>query len=294
MEYRLSPQNVFPAAILDVLVVYMSLLYPSSASPHEAVDASRVVFAGDSAGGVLLLCVLQILLHAVSHTPIHFHEHSITTPLPKPAGIAVLSLPGDFVHSLPSFEGNRAHDLFLEVPWHQADYPSCPLWPASPPRPDIYCPTMSFLHPLVTLALVKSWAGAPSMWLASGEEVFADGAKAVARRAARDSINVTWTEYEAMPHCFPSVPGLTKSKQSLVLMERWASFCKDCANGAFSDGPRAMASKVSFPDAKEQATELETIADLSLEIIESRIKAKVHSLDQEFRQQLSQVTQPKL
>ena len=231
VKYRLSPQHVFPAAILDVLVAYLSLLYPSPSSPHGPVDASRIVFAGDSAGGVLLLCVIQILLHTASHEPILFHSHSVSLPIPAPAGIAVLSLPGDFSQSLPSYETHRVNDLFLEVPWYHLDYPSCPIWPTNPPRPDVYCPSSSFLHPLVSLALAKDWAGTPPIWLASGEELFADGAKAVARRAALQGVDVTWTQFQAMPHCFPTVPGLNQTAQARLLMKKWGKFCRECVEG---------------------------------------------------------------
>lgn len=184
VEYRLSPQNTFLAAVLDVLVAYLSLLYPSPSSAHGPVDPAPIVFAGDSAGGVLIFSVLQIIRTIRSHGPMRFHAQTIALPIPAPSGVAVLSLTGDLLHSLPTFEATRVHDIFLEVPWYHTDYPPCPLWPTNPPRPDVYCSTNAFLHPLVTIALAKSWAGAPPIWLASGEELFTDGAKAVARRAA--------------------------------------------------------------------------------------------------------------
>ncbi|KAL9633075.1 MAG: hypothetical protein Q9164_004917 [Protoblastenia rupestris] len=294
IEYRLSPQNVFPAAILDVLVAYLSLLYPSPSSAHGPVDPSRIVFAGDSAGGVLLFCVLQFLLQTVSHAPILFHSRTVSFPIQAPSGIAVLSLPGDLSQSLPSYEVNRVNDLFLEVPWYHPDYPSCPIWPANPPRPDIYCPMSSFLHPLVTLALAKFWAGTPPIWLASGEELFADGAKAVARRAALQDVNVTWTQFEAMPHCFPTVPGLIHSRQARVLMEKWANFCRECVDGELIGRQRVKASKVGFKDAREQPMDLENPGDPSFKDIERMIEAKVRLVDKVFKQELCRGVQSKL
>jgi len=258
------------------------------------VDPSRIVFAGDSAGGVLLFCVIQVLLHMVSHGPLLFHSHTIPLPIPVPSGIAVLSLVGDFLHSLPSFEANRVHDIFLEVPWYHLDYPSCPIWPASPPRPDIYCPTASCLHPLVTLALVKSWVGAPPIWLASGEELFADGAKAVARRAALQDVDITWTQFDAMPHCFPMVPGLTHSRQARMLMEKWATFCRECVDGSIVGRKRVKASRVGFKDAREQHVDLEDPRDPSLHDSELMIKAKVQVVDKVFKEELCLGVHPKL
>ncbi|KAL8815811.1 MAG: hypothetical protein Q9223_005090 [Gallowayella weberi] len=292
--YRLSPQNVFPAALLDVLIAYLSLLYPPPSSDRRPVDPSRVVFAGDSSGGVLLFGVLQVLLKAASTRPMRFHSHQIPFPIPKPSGIAILSLQGDPLHSLPSREVNRMHDLFLDIPWHHRDYPSCSIWPASPPRPEIYCPTRSFLHPLVSLALAKSWKSAPPIWLASGEELFTDGAKTVARRAALQDVNVTWVQFEAMPHCFPAVPGLTNSSQARILMEKWATFCQLCVKGELAGQPKVKASKVGFKDAVEQPIFLESPDDLRFEEIERRIKAKVDLVEQVFREELLNEIPPKL
>lgn len=294
VEYRLSPQNVFPAALLDVLVAYLSLLYPSPHSAHEPVDPARIVFAGDSSGGVLLLGVVQILLHAAWHDPLLFHSRTVSFPIPAPSGVAVLSLPGDFMHGLPSSEANRVHDIFLETPWFHVDYPSCSIWPPNPPRPEVYCPTMSYLHPLVTLAFAKSWAGTPPIWLASGEELFADGAKAVARRAALQGANVTWTQFEAMPHCFPTLPGLTHSRQARVLMEKWAAFCRDCIDGAIVGRERVKASKVIFKDVTEQPVQLEDPRDPSFDDIERMITAKVQLIDKTFKEELRHAIQSKL
>ena len=292
--YRLSPQNTFPAAILDVLVAYLSLLYPSQSSAHAPVDPAQIVFAGDSAGGVLLFCVIQFILHTASHAPIRFHSHTISFPIPAPSGIAILSLAGDLSQSLPSYNTNRVNDLFLDVPWYHPDYPSCPIWPANPPRPDVYCPMRSFLHPLVTLALVKSWAGTPPIWLAGGEELFLDGAKAVARKAASQDVNVTWTQFEAMPHCFPIIPGLTHSRQAQMLMEKWATFCRECVNGGLIGRPKVTASRVGFKDIKEQPIELEHGGDPSFEDIERMVKARVQLVDRVFEQELCHRIEPKL
>ena len=47
IRYRLAPQNPFPAALLDALVSYLTLLYPPPNAFHESVDAKHIVFAGD-------------------------------------------------------------------------------------------------------------------------------------------------------------------------------------------------------------------------------------------------------
>lgn len=71
IAYRLAPQNPFPAAILDVLMVWMNLVYPPKSARHSAVPPKSVVFAGDSAGGGLCLAVVQSILRMYA---IHGHE----------------------------------------------------------------------------------------------------------------------------------------------------------------------------------------------------------------------------
>ncbi len=51
LEYRLAPENPFPAAVDDMLAAYRFLL-------AQGVPAGRVAFAGDSAGGGLLVAVM--------------------------------------------------------------------------------------------------------------------------------------------------------------------------------------------------------------------------------------------
>ncbi len=47
VRYRLSPQGVFPGALLDAFVSYLTLLYPPPDAFHEAVKPEHVVIAGD-------------------------------------------------------------------------------------------------------------------------------------------------------------------------------------------------------------------------------------------------------
>lgn len=47
VRYRLAPQHPFPAALIDALQSYLTLLYPPLGAFHEAVKPEHVVFSGD-------------------------------------------------------------------------------------------------------------------------------------------------------------------------------------------------------------------------------------------------------
>lgn len=62
VAYSLAPQRPFPAALQDLLLVWLNLLYPADGARHKAVSPDKVVFAGDSAGGNLVLAMVQTML----------------------------------------------------------------------------------------------------------------------------------------------------------------------------------------------------------------------------------------
>ena len=51
-----------------------------------------------------------------------------------------------------------------------------------------------------------------------------DEGKHVARKAARQGVNVVWEQWEAMPHCFALI--LLWSPMSKRALRDWADFCK--------------------------------------------------------------------
>ena len=50
VQYRLAPQDEFPAALVDAVLAYKYLIDPPEGALHKPVDPSRIVIAGDSAG----------------------------------------------------------------------------------------------------------------------------------------------------------------------------------------------------------------------------------------------------
>ncbi|KAI9663300.1 MAG: hypothetical protein M1831_002584 [Alyxoria varia] len=200
VRYRLAPQDPFPAALMDALVAYLGLTYPprsaSSSSSAEveaggvrermgegeggrscnvgrgaerewdAVDPSRIVFAGDSAGGNLCMALLQLLMHLQrtyggldgnndksSHSPtfLRFNNHRILLPLPLPAGVALFSPWLDLTRSLPSTREN-AHWDYLPPPASS----SSPSSASSNPVTTTAASTNSTTRPTTTATTVAS------------------------------------------------------------------------------------------------------------------------------------------
>lgn len=124
VRYRLAPQNPFPAALLDALVSYFTLLYPPAGSYHEPVDPKHIVFAGDSAGGNLSLVLLQTLLE-FRRQGLKIHWNGSEREVPLPAGVSTCSAWADITHSSPSCETNKLFD-YLPPPSANPDGYSFP------------------------------------------------------------------------------------------------------------------------------------------------------------------------
>ena len=233
--YRLAPQNPFPAALLDVLTAYLSLLYPPDGSYHEPVDPSNIVFAGDSAGASLCLSLIQVILAARrqqgTEIPIvRFHGRHVE--LKMPSGLSFLSLSPDQTLSPPSWSADVSSDIFPDTLLAlDPRYPTCELWPAEPPRGNLYCEVSMLDHPLVSPLTARDWVGCPPIWIAiGGRERLIDSARFVAQNAARQGVTVVWEEYEAMPHIWPLL--FPTWPQTLRCWENWARACSSFASGA--------------------------------------------------------------
>ncbi|KAH9871677.1 hypothetical protein J1614_005932 [Plenodomus biglobosus] len=233
VRYRLSPQNPFPAALLDCLTAYLSLLYPPPGSPHPAIPASEIVFAGDSAGGTCCTALLQLLLHLHrSSTPSTppttlFHNQRVTVPLP--AGVALTSPWLDITRSLPSLHTNAPFDYLPPPTLIPRSFPPCPAWPATPPRADLYAHDSALLHPLVSPLAAHDWAASPPVFISVGEEMLRDEAAVLAARCVSQGVAVRWREFEAMPHCFAMLLAFLKTAD--VHYEELAGFCREVVQG---------------------------------------------------------------
>lgn len=166
-EYRLAPEHTFPAALDDSVKAYRWLL-------DQGISSSKIVFAGDSAGGGLCLATLLAL-----------RDQS----LPLPSAAAVLSPWTDLTCSGESYRSNARKCLSPEGTWtafskhYVGDY--------DPKLPWI-SPLYGDLHDLPPLLIY-----------AGGDEILRDDSLFLAEKAQKAGVNVTLRVGDGLFHCFP-------------------------------------------------------------------------------------------
>lgn len=261
VRYRLAPQNPFPAALLDALISYLTLLYPPAGSLHAPVSPQHIVFAGDSAGGNLSLVLLQTILE-LNRQGLSITWNGAARELPIPAGVATCSPWTDITHSSPSCTTNQKFDYLpsLADQHGQTRYPPDAVWPASPPRRNLYAADAVLCHALVSPLAAGSWAGSPPLFVETGEELLADEARHVAAKAAQQGVTVVYEEYARMPHCFAMV--LEALPASRMFFASWARFIRTCVErpGELKTEAKVVAAK-TLEERSLVVTELSTLAD---------------------------------
>ncbi|CAB4492093.1 hypothetical protein RhiirA1_521040 [Rhizophagus irregularis] len=103
INYRLAPQNQFPAALQDTLAAYLYLLNPLKDAGFEPLNPKNIVIAGDSSGGGLSLA-LGLAIRDVCDAS-----------LPSCAGIIGLSPWVDLTVSTPSILDDECADYIPNV-----------------------------------------------------------------------------------------------------------------------------------------------------------------------------------
>lgn len=209
LAYRLSPQNVFPAALLDLAVAYLSLLYPDPQSGLVAISPSKICICGDSSGGNIALAFSQLILHLQRRNiskQAHVRWRGVDVILPCPASIVVHSAYLDLTRSLPSESKNLGLDIIptpKQAPMPSSTYIQDSIWPAEPARHHVYAQTELLTNPLVSPVTATDWRDCPSKILfIVGQECLLDGNIVVAQRMAAQGVHVRFDLYEGMPHDF--------------------------------------------------------------------------------------------
>lgn len=167
VDYRLAPENPFPAALDDGLAAYRELL-------ENGADPRDLVLAGDSAGGGLVLATLLAAREA---------------GLPQPAAAALFSPWTDLTLSGASIHGKRDADpIFTE-----ADLQA---------YADLYLGGGDPKQPLAS-PLFADLTGLPPLLIQVGaNELVLDDSVRLAGRAGADDVEVTLEIGSGLPHVF--------------------------------------------------------------------------------------------
>ncbi|RDA92393.1 hypothetical protein CP533_4713 [Ophiocordyceps camponoti-saundersi (nom. inval.)] len=261
VRYRLAPQHPFPAALLDALVSYLTLLYPPPGAFHQPVRPEHVVLSGDSFGANLCLSLVQVILELRRLDKVKILWHGEDREVPLPAGVATASPLVDITMSAPSWRNpvRPAFDFLqrqAEVVNHT--FEPCDAWPSSPPRRHLYAADEFITHPLASPITTASWHGSPPVYICAGSEVMADDILFLARNLASQHVPVVFEQYHSMPHVFPLVLPAVPSTHRCF--EAWAAFVRTVV-----DNPSAVKSSAALIMAKTLREEALHFDDLSQE-----------------------------
>ncbi|RGB25700.1 Alpha/Beta hydrolase protein [Rhizophagus diaphanus] len=251
IDYRLAPQNQFPAGLQDALAAYLYLLNPPKDAGFEPLDPKNIVIFGDSAGGGLSMALglairdagLPLCAGIIGWSP--WVDLTVSMPsmldeeccdyIPKPSK--------GFVHKESQAEieyKEKAAALTAKIK-KQNIGPK--IWHDSFDRPEgriqMYAPNEGLAIPYVSPMLAESLGGLPPLLLVAGDsERLRDEAIYLAHRSAEPAkykgpsynagkfekspfqapTNTTLEIYEEMPHVFQMFdhPCTTKSYERTV------------------------------------------------------------------------------
>ena len=193
VDYRLAPENVYPAALDDAVKVYRELL-------KRNVDPNEIVVFGDSAGGNL---AVELALYLKANN------------LPQPALLILISPWTTLETDLPSRTGNAESDLILGVTNpHMYNEVCNPKYNGEISLSD---PRLSPIHADLT--------GLPPMLIqVGGHEMFVDDGLELLRKAAADELDVTLSVYRGMSHDFALLlPELDDSIKSFAEIKNFVN-----------------------------------------------------------------------
>ncbi len=165
LDYRLAPENPFPAAVEDAVAAYRWLL-------SEGHSPGKIIIAGDSAGGGLTLAALAALRDA---------------GVRMPAGAVPISPWTDLEGTGESVRSRANRDPMIQ-PGGLAEMAS------------MYLGGADARHPLAS-PLYADFRGFPPMLIQVGDaEILLDDARRVAERARAAGVEVELEVWEDMIH----------------------------------------------------------------------------------------------
>ena len=165
VDYRLAPENPYPAGVDDGIAVFQWLL-------GQGYDASRIALCGDSGGGGLVLSALQTM-----------RDRGLTLPS---CAIAISPVT-DFAMTGASYKENAGIDPLVTEDFLAA-------------LGQVYCgdkdPKLPGLSPLY-----GDWSGLPPLLVLAGSiEMMRDDSKLCVDAARKQLVDATYFEGEGMPH----------------------------------------------------------------------------------------------
>jgi monoterpene epsilon-lactone hydrolase len=198
-DYRLAPENQFPAAVEDAVAVYRALL-------SEGYPPERIVVAGESAGGGLTLSLLLALRAA---------------GVPLPAAAALFSPWTDLAATGDSIRTNTGHCAMF----HGAGVAFSARY---------YLGDTDPRNPLAS-PLYADLSGLPPLLIHVGsDEVLLDDSTRLAERARAAGVSVELKIWPVVPHAWQLAPHLIpEARQSL---RESAAFLR--ARSAAQESPR--------------------------------------------------------
>ena len=187
VDYRLAPENPYPAALDDAVDAYRGLV-------NSGVDPSRILLSGESSGAGLALALALTLKMAGD---------------PQPAGVIAICPFADLTlsgASIKEFAGqdpaaNRDTLAFMAASYFQEHEPRDPL--VSP--------------------LFGDLKGLPPLFLSAveGESLYSDSSRLL-ERARESGVDVTMVPVKDSVHVYTLFPFLPETTATLNEISRWA------------------------------------------------------------------------
>ncbi|GAA4558686.1 alpha/beta hydrolase [Pseudonocardia xishanensis] len=188
LDYRLAPENPFPAGLDDTAAAFRWLV-------EQGVPTEQLFLSGDSGGAALALTTLM----------------DQARDGVRLAGGIFMSPWADFRLTSGSYDSNATSDVMCSHPMMV-------------PLRQNYCPTGDYENPRVSPAFAGDFAGLPPLIVqASAAEVLVDDARLIARRAEEAGVNVSYQEFDVVPHVFQLFAGnLPEADEALQAIADWA------------------------------------------------------------------------
>lgn len=172
-EYRLAPEDPFPAALEDALAAYRWLL-------AHGTGPGDIIICGDSAGGGLSVATALALRDAVESVP---------------AAVVCISPWADLTHQGQSHLTKAETEAVLKTEVLK-EWALC------------YTDEANLTNPLVS-PVCADFHGLPPLLIQVGsEEILLDDARLLAEKAKADGVDVTLRIWEGMWHVWPALGNL--------------------------------------------------------------------------------------